>query len=121
MGRGDNPNSRANLSLAYGGKGGFDTETARKAKEKSDEAKAINASLSADLKGRCTPERLAKINEKVLAMAEKGNLKAYEIVRDTIGEKPTDKVTVAVSDQTLDELNEYFSRQESPNDIPATE
>ena len=46
MGRGDNPNSRANLSLAYGGKGGFDTETARKAKEKSDEAKAINASLS---------------------------------------------------------------------------
>ena len=54
-------------------------------------------------------------------MAEKGNLKAYEIVRDTIGEKPTDKVTVAVSDQTLDELNEYFSRQESPNDIPATE
>lgn len=47
--------------------------------------------------------------------------KAFEILRDTIGQKPIDKVAVTNIDQSLGELNEYFSRQEKPNDTPATE
>lgn len=116
MPRGEHPNSKANLEKAYGGKGGFSTETARKAQEKSVEAKAINASLSADLKGRCTPDRLAKINERILSMAEKGNLKAYELVRDTIGEKPVNRQINENIDRSAEELNEYLGRQESPDD-----
>lgn len=95
MPRGDNPKSRENLKKAYGGKGGFDTETARKAKEKSDEAKALYKSLNEDLRERCTPERIEKMNERIMAMAERGNIKAYELVRDGLGEKPTDKMDIS--------------------------
>ena len=118
MPRGDNPNSRANLDKAYGGKGGFSTETARKAQKKSVEAKAINASLSADLKSRCTPERMAKINERVLAMAEKGNLKAYELIRDGLGEKPNDRVSLRIEDASLDRLREDFGLSDSEINNP---
>lgn len=38
--------------------------------------------------------------------------KGFEIVRDTIGEKPIDKVAVTNIDQSLKELNGYFGRQE---------
>lgn len=51
----------------------------------------------------------------------KGSDKAFEVLRDTIGQKPIDKVAVTNIDQSLGELNEYFSRQEKPNDTPATE
>ena len=51
----------------------------------------------------------------------KGNDKAFEVLRDTIGQKPIDKVAVTNIDQSLGELNEYFGRQESPDDTPATE
>lgn len=95
MPRGDNPKSRENLKKAYGGKGGFDTETARKAKKKSDEAKALYKSLNEDLRERCTPERIEKMNERIMAMAERGNIKAYELVRDGLGEKPTDKMDIS--------------------------
>lgn len=110
MARGDNPNSRANLNKAYGGKGGFDTESARKAKQKSDEAKTIYKSLNADLREQCTPERLAKINERVLQMAEHGNLRAYELVRDGLGEKPTEKHEVTINDDSMREMDEFFER-----------
>lgn len=38
--------------------------------------------------------------------------KGFEIVRDTIGEKPIDKVAVTNIDQSLKELNGYFGRHE---------
>ena len=109
MPRGDNPNSRANLNMSYGGKGGFDTESARKAKELSDKAKAINKSLNADLKERCTPERIAKMNDRIMQMAEHGNLKAYELIRDGLGEKPTDKVNLSVEDESARAIDDYFA------------
>lgn len=104
MPRGDNPNSRANLSKGRP----FDAETARKANEKSQEAKAINKKLNEDLKERCTPERIGKLNNKLLAMAERGNLKAYELIRDGLGEKPIDKMAIGVSDKSLERLQEDF-------------
>lgn len=114
MPSGEHPNSKKALEENRH-KGQFSGENAVEMAEKSHEARAINASLSADLKGRCTPERLAKINERVLSMAEKGNLKAYELVRDTIGEKPVNKTAITSIDRSVEELNEYFGRQESPD------
>jgi len=109
MARGDNPNSRANLNKAYGGKGGFDTESARKAKKKSDEAKAVNKSLNQDLREQATPERIEKINKRILDMAEHGNLRAYELIRDGLGEKPVDKHEVNLNEDTsLERLREDF-------------
>lgn len=106
MPSGEHPNSKANLEKGVR----FSEENARKMAEKSHEARAINTSLSADLKGRCTPDRLAKINERILSMAEKGNLKAYELVRDTIGEKPTDKHAVAITDdESARYIDDYFA------------
>lgn len=112
MPRGVHPNSQANLNKAYGGKGGFDTESARRAKQKSDEAKVVYKSLNQDLREKCTPERLDKINERILQMAEHGNLKAYELVRDGLGEKPTEKHEVTVSDDSMREMYEFFQRED---------
>ena len=108
MPRGDNPNSRKNLKKAYGGKGGFDTETARKAKEKSDESKSLFKSLTADLKERCTPEHLEKMNTRIIQMAEHGNLKAWELIRDTLGEKPVSGAGAAEKEDQLRQAKEIL-------------
>ena len=108
MPRGDNPNSRANLTKAYGGKGGFNTDTARKAAKKSVEAKTIYKSLTEDLKEQCTPEEVHALNEKLKAMAMHGNLKAYELIRDGLGEKPVNEISIR--DRSSEELDEYFQR-----------
>jgi hypothetical protein len=34
------------------------------------------------------------MNEKLIAQAERGNLRAYELIRDGLGEKPSDKLEV---------------------------
>lgn len=38
------------------------------------------------------------ITSALVAQAVKGNVKAYEIIRDTLGQKPTDKVELKGSD-----------------------
>lgn len=45
-------------------------------------------SLREDLKERCTPERVEKMNNTLLLMAERGNLRAYEIIQRSLGEDP---------------------------------
>lgn len=35
-----------------------------------------------------------KISVALLKKAQKGNIKAFEVIRDTIGEKPTDKTEI---------------------------
>ena len=86
----------------------FNAETARKAKEKSDEAKAVYRSLNADLKERCTPERVRKMNERIIAMAEHGNLRAYELIRDGLGEKPQDRVQLTTQQGDMDKMDEIL-------------
>ena len=90
MPRGDHPNSRANLKRGKP----FNAETARKAGEKSVQVKTIYKSLNEDLKERMTADRIAELNEKLFSMAKRGNLHAYELIRDGLGEKPNDKTTV---------------------------
>lgn len=117
---------------------GFDSRTtaerqalATKAGQASGEARrrkrdirlALEALLEKDISDKhgntmTTTEAIAL---KQIEKALKGDTKAFEVVRDTVGQKPIDKVAVTNIDQSLGELNEYFGRQESPDDTPATE
>jgi len=48
------------------------------------------------------------ITVALLKEAEKGNIKAFEVLRDTVGEKPIDKVesSITVKDDKLNDLIE---------------
>lgn len=109
--KGGNPNIvEAGRNTRFGTKHGYN---AAKAAELSNEGQAIKKKLNEDLRERCTPERMAKMNEKVMNMAERGNLKAYELVRDGLGEKPIDKHAVATIDKSSEAYNEYLSRTDA--------
>ena len=53
--------------------------------------------------------------DKMLAMAEaeiaNGNTKMWELIRDTIGEKPTDKHIMSIEDESAREIDEYFAER----------
>lgn len=102
-------------------KGGVNSGEARRRKR--DIRLALEALLEKDISDKhgntmTTTEAIAL---KQIEKALKGDTKAFEVVRDTVGQKPIDKVAVTNIDQSLGELNEYFGRQESPDDTPATE
>ena len=59
----------------------------------SGEARAVFKSLNEDLKEQCTPEVVKRLNARLLAMALHGNLRAYELVRDGLGENPKNGVS----------------------------
>ena len=85
-----------------------------------DEAAKINGRKGgiASGKSRNLQARLKEWAEKggyelMLLMAqeeiEAGNVKMWELVRDTIGEKPTDKVDLTIDDESAREIDEYFA------------
>lgn len=88
MPRGEHPNSRANLVVNSERTPKQREKQARKAGKASGEARATYKSLKEDMKERCTAERVAKMNDRVLMMAEHGNLRAFEIVQRILGEDP---------------------------------
>lgn len=94
MARGSNPNSRKNLKSGKNATS-FTAENAAEMQKKSTQSKRIYKSLTEDLKGRLTPERIAKMNERLITMAEHGNIAAWEKIRDSIGEKPTNKMELS--------------------------
>lgn len=51
--------------------------------------------------------------DKMLAMAEgeiaKGNTKMWELIRDTIGEKPNEKIDLSIEDESARYIDEYFA------------
>lgn len=53
--------------------------------------------------------------DKMLAMAEaeieNGNTKMWELIRDTIGEKPSDKINLSIEDESAREIDEYFAER----------
>jgi hypothetical protein len=112
MSNGNHPNSRKALEENRA-KGQFSGERAVEMGRKSAEARVAYKSLNQDLRERCTPERLAKINERLLQMAEHGNLRAYELARDGLGEKPTEKHEVTINDDSMREMDEFFQRADN--------
>ena len=94
MPRGSNPNSRENLKKGKP----FCEESARKAAKKKHENEIIIKKLCDDLRERCTPERIAKMNESIISRAEDGDLVAYKLIRDGLGEDPAKKVELSGTD-----------------------
>ena len=120
MPRGSNPNSRKNLKSGKNATS-FTAENAAEMQRKSTKAKRMYKSLTDDLKERLTPERVAKMNERMIFMAERGNISAWEKIRDTIGEKPTDKVEVSGNISFSDILREAREREAADMSEPEQE
>lgn len=110
MPRGDNPNSRKNLQrfgiekeARDGGlKGGKASGEARRAlrtfKELDDEL--------------TTDDERKKMLDALKKRATQGNLKAFELYRDTMGMKPIDKVNVAtVDDGAVEKLQQAIEER----------
>lgn len=107
MARGEHPNSRANLKpFEKGLPEKHQRETQRKGVEKASEVRSLNANL----RDKCTADVMDELNDRLLQMAKHGNLRAYELVRDGLGEKPTEKHEVTINDDSMREMDEFFER-----------
>lgn len=86
-------------------KGGIASGKARK------EKKLLKDILEeALLKGTETNNEYINITLALIKEARKGNVKAYEVIRDTLGQKPIEKVEVSKStDETVQEIETYIS------------
>lgn len=107
MPRGDNPNSRANLKVKSSKEA---RELGAKGGKKSGEVRRQLKTFK-ELDDEFTTDAERK---KMLAMlkrrAEQGNLKAFELYRDTMGMKPIDKINVSQVDQeSIDGLKEAIA------------
>lgn len=113
MPRGDNPNSRKNLKT-------FDTRS----KEEVREINARGGRASGETRRRrktLREELLAMLEDgdmqesitlALLQQAKEGNTKAYEIVRDTIGEKPTEKIAVStLNEDSISKLQDAIEKR----------
>lgn len=113
MPRGDNPNSRANLIK---GKKDFTTETARiygrkgaevsnavqkRAKTFAEELRILLEAEITNGKGEKVTTRKA-ISTALIKKAIQGDKGAYEQIRDTVGEKPTEKVEQVIITPEVD-------------------
>ena len=105
MPRGDNPKSRANLRpLEKGLPKESQREIQRKGSKAGNDAQAVYRSLNQDLREQATPEVLAEINNRLLQMAKHGNLKAYELLRDGLGEKPVERTEISTTSEKLEDV-----------------
>ena len=123
------PNSLANLE--NGKNTQFNGETAaiagRKGAIKSAETKRARKTLRAELeallethpKDPKTGEETEKSMQEAITLALvkralKGDTKAYEVIRDTIGEKPTEKIALAEIDQdTIDAVEKMVMARDA--------
>ena len=110
MPRGDNPNSRKNLNV-------FNSETAREAGRKgqikSTETKRRRKTLREELLTMLEDKEIQEsITLALIKQAQEGNTKAYEIVRDTIGEKPTEKIAVStLNEDSISKLQDAIKKR----------
>ena len=99
-----------------GQRGGIASGEARRRKR--DIRLALEALLEKDItdkKGNVmtTTEAIAL---KQIEKALKGDTKAFEVVRDTVGQKPTDRIDLTVNDDSAKEMDEYFARHSKGTD-----
>lgn len=98
MPRGSSPNSRKNLISNSERTPKERKKQAQKAGIASGEVRAAYASLRESLKERCTPERMARMNERLISMAEHGNIAAWRLIMQALGEDPAQKIEVTGAD-----------------------
>lgn len=98
------------LTAEEASKGGKASGAARR--EKRDFRKALEMLLEKEFtdKNGNTLTGVEAISAKLFEQAMKGNIRAFETLRDTVGQKPIEKVEVAQIDreQSLQELKELF-------------
>ena len=100
MPRGDNPNSRANLKPLQKGLPKKDQRDIQSKGAKAGvKARKEYATLTEALKDQCTSEVMEQLTAMLVKKAKAGNLKAYELLRDQVGEKPVERI-----DQTTREV-----------------
>ena len=103
-------------AVEAGQRGGIASGEARRRKR--DIRLALEALLEKDItdkKGNVmtTTEAIAL---KQIEKALKGDTKAFEVVRDTVGQKPTDRIDLTVNDDSAKEMDEYFARHSKGTD-----
>lgn len=110
------------LSQEEASKGGKASAEARR--KKRDLKLAIQALLEADIKDKKTGETMSGAEALAVAQfrkAMKGDTKAFEVLRDTSGQKPVEKVEQVNIDgeftDKIEELKAYFNGEEEPGDI----
>ena len=89
------------LSVEEASKGGKASGKARA--EKRDLRKALEMLLEqtyTDKKGN-TRTGAQAVTERLFSEVMKGNVKAFEVLRDTVGQKPVEKVMVAEVEQSV--------------------
>ena len=91
-------------------KGGVNSGEARRRKR--DIRLALEALLEKDISDKHgnTMSTAEAIALKQIEKALKGDTRAFEVVRDSAGQKPTDKIDLTVNDDSTKEMDEYFAR-----------
>lgn len=84
--------SQAQLDNLKLGDGFANTEIARRAQLKSAKARSEYKTLKQRIKDNVTPEQWDEMIAALVTKSMNGDVRAFEILRDTCGEKPTDKV-----------------------------
>lgn len=97
-------------------KGGIASGEARRRKR--DIRLALEALLEKDITDRHgnTMSTAEAIAIKQIEKALKGDTRAFEVVRDSAGQKPTDKIDLTVNDDSAKEMDEYFARHSKGTD-----
>lgn len=106
MPSGEHPNSRKNLK-----RGGLSTEKASEYGKKGAQVKKEYKSFQECFKDKMTQEQREKLFEVMYRKASAGNIKAFEVLRDTMGEKPVERVVTAEVEQTvIDEVQDAINK-----------
>lgn len=92
-------------------KGGINSGEARRRKR--DIRLALEALLEKDISDKhgntmTTTEAIAL---KQIEKALKGDTKAFEVVRDTVGQKPSEKVDLSIEDESARAIDDYFAER----------
>lgn len=100
MPKGKNPNSLANL-VQFSGKSRDEVEQIqRKGGKNSGVTRRKFKTFREEIKKELTAERGAKMIDKLLAMAESGNINAIKLVLQIIGEDPANKIEISGQDNS---------------------
>lgn len=105
--------SEYKLSQEEAKKGGINSGRARR--EKRDLRKALEILLEKEWKDKNgnTLTGTEAITAKLFEQAMKGNIRAFETLRDTVGQKPVEKVMVADVDQNvIDEVEKMVLEED---------
>lgn len=114
MPRGDNPNSRKNLLKNSERNPKEHSEASRKGGKKSGEVRRALKSFKELDDENTTDEMRLKMLEVLMKRAIQGNLKAFEIYRDTVGLKPAEHIKLEdVNEDTIEEMRREMEMRQN--------